>query len=191
MAFEQCNWVYSLMSGFNRPWFVAGGWALDLFIGRETRKHEDIEIAIFRDDQLQLKQYLNGWDFHQVVRAELKVWKDELLELPIHEIHASNKVTGKNIEILLNESTGNEWKFRRDLRIGLPLTSIWSLSETGIPFLNPEIILLYKAKNTREKDHQDYWVVKELLSAEKQDWLWDSLNMLYPQHEWLVPLNRK
>ncbi|MEY8192214.1 nucleotidyltransferase domain-containing protein [Peribacillus simplex] len=63
MPFEQCQSITSLMSGFNKTWFFAGGWAIDLFIGRETREHQDIEIALFREDQLYLKEYLKEWDF--------------------------------------------------------------------------------------------------------------------------------
>lgn len=34
------------LAGINTPWHVAEGWALDLFRGRQTRAHGDIEIAI-------------------------------------------------------------------------------------------------------------------------------------------------
>ncbi|WP_460529046.1 nucleotidyltransferase domain-containing protein [Flindersiella endophytica] len=34
------------LTGIAAPWCVAAGWALDLFLGRQTRKHGDIEIAI-------------------------------------------------------------------------------------------------------------------------------------------------
>lgn len=57
MPFEQCQSVASLMSGFNNSWGIAGGWAIDLFIGKETREHKDIEIAIFRKDQLYFKNF--------------------------------------------------------------------------------------------------------------------------------------
>ncbi|MGM7683701.1 nucleotidyltransferase domain-containing protein [Cytobacillus sp. Hm23] len=50
MKFEQCNRVNVLMSSYNKPWFIAGGWAIDLFIGKQTRPHHDLEIAIFRKD---------------------------------------------------------------------------------------------------------------------------------------------
>jgi hypothetical protein len=45
MSFEQCHRITSFMSGFNKPCFFAGGWAIDLFIGKQTRPHQDIEIA--------------------------------------------------------------------------------------------------------------------------------------------------
>ena len=35
-----------LLSDFRRPWMIAGGWAIDLFLRRVTREHEDVDIAI-------------------------------------------------------------------------------------------------------------------------------------------------
>ena len=58
MSFDKCENVSTLMAKFNKTWFIAGGWAIDLFLGKETREHKDIEIAIFRKDQLNLKTYL-------------------------------------------------------------------------------------------------------------------------------------
>lgn len=101
-------------------------------------------------------------------QGEFYDWRNEFLELPIHELHATNKLSGERMEVLLNETVENDWKFRRDLRIHAPLNSIWSVSETGIPYLNPEIVLLYKAKNTREKDHQDFFIIKDLLNNKQK-----------------------
>ena len=33
------------LHGLERPWCVVGGWALDLWHGRQTRDHEDLELA--------------------------------------------------------------------------------------------------------------------------------------------------
>jgi hypothetical protein len=59
--------IAPLMRGFNAPWCVAGGWALDLFLGRITRPHGDLELAIFRQDQHLLRQHLRDWIFQKVV----------------------------------------------------------------------------------------------------------------------------
>jgi hypothetical protein len=77
MPFEQCHRIISFMSGFNKPWFFAGGWAIDLFIGKQTRPHQDIEIAIFRSDQLHLKKYLKEWELKKVINGEFYPWKNE------------------------------------------------------------------------------------------------------------------
>ncbi|KWW21889.1 hypothetical protein AS888_05220 [Peribacillus simplex] len=185
MSFEQCHRIASLMSGFNKMWFFAGGWAIDLSIGRETRQHQDIEIALFRKDQLYLKEYLNEWDFKKVVKGTFHSWNNEFLELPIHEIHALHKSNGDRLEVLLNEATDSEWKFRRELTISHPLMSVWSYSDTGIPYLNPEIVLLYKVKNTREKDHQDFIAIVDKLDDQRRKWLRGAIQLHEPEHKWL------
>lgn len=38
--------VTQRLAGIAAPWYVAAGWALDLFRGRQTREHGDIEIAV-------------------------------------------------------------------------------------------------------------------------------------------------
>jgi len=63
--------VNALMAGFEKPLFIAGGWAIDLYIGRITRVHKDIEIAILRRDQLALHKYMNGWEFKKEVHHSL------------------------------------------------------------------------------------------------------------------------
>ena len=59
------------MRGFEPDWFIAGGWAIDLFLQKETRPHDDIEIAIFRHDQFALQNYLQNWNLKKVVGGEL------------------------------------------------------------------------------------------------------------------------
>jgi hypothetical protein len=34
------------LDGLEIPWYVAAGWALDLFRGEQTRAHEDLEMAL-------------------------------------------------------------------------------------------------------------------------------------------------
>ena len=48
---EQLASISELMRGFDGPWYVAGGWAIDLFLGRSTRAHSDVDIAILRRDR--------------------------------------------------------------------------------------------------------------------------------------------
>ena len=57
-----------LMKGFGAPWCVAGGWALDLWLGRRTREHADLELVLFRDDQSLLHPHFRRWTF--IARVE-------------------------------------------------------------------------------------------------------------------------
>lgn len=189
-SFEEPLKIAQLLQGFKKPWFIAGGWAIDLFLERVTRPHEDIEIAILRQDQLALQGYLNDWKFEKVIpgqKMHREKWDvKEWLELPVHEIHAHNAGGDPSkLEILLNESSGDEWRFRRNLKIVRPLSMIGLLSEDGIPFLSPEIVLLYKAKNPTANDEADLNNVLEVLEGERTHWLKQAIQTCHPGHPWI------
>ncbi len=60
---EELAGVTELMRDFKRPWYIAGGWAIDLFVGRRTRIHNNVDIAIIRRDQRALRSQLVDWTF--------------------------------------------------------------------------------------------------------------------------------
>ena len=54
--------VATFFAALDVPWWIAGGWAIDLFVGRQTREHEDIDILILRRDQHAVRALLESWD---------------------------------------------------------------------------------------------------------------------------------
>jgi len=52
--------VAKFFSTLTVPWWIAGGWALDLFLGVQTREHEDIDILFLRRDQHEIRAQLQG-----------------------------------------------------------------------------------------------------------------------------------
>jgi Aminoglycoside-2''-adenylyltransferase len=44
--------VADLMSGFRPKWALCGGWAVDAWLGQQTRDHHDIDLAAFEHDQV-------------------------------------------------------------------------------------------------------------------------------------------
>jgi hypothetical protein len=145
--------ISAIMRDLKPSWFVAGGWAIDLFLGKETRAHQDIEVAILRKDQTALHDYLDGWILQKIVDGEPIVWhQNERLNLPTHEIHCFNETAQPSrIEILLNESNETEWIYRRNQKIRRSLSKIQLESKARVKFLCPEIVLLYKSKNPRQR----------------------------------------
>ncbi len=191
--FEILSKVSTLLSDFERPWFVAGGWAIDLYLERVSRPHKDIEIAILRRDQLAFRKYLPNWEFNKViprVEGAMVPWKEgESLEVPVHEIHAYRSGGDPStLEILLNESKGEEWRFRRNLQISLPLSMLGLESTSGIPYLGPEVVLLYKAKNPTVQDEADFNVVLKVLEGKRLMWLKKAIETCHPGHPWLEEL---
>jgi hypothetical protein len=110
--------VRGLLDALECDWGIAGGWAIDLFLDRITRKHQDIEIAIFRENQLVLQQYLSsrGWFLEYVHHGEMFPWPiGQNLALPVHEIWCRNpNGPPRDLEVLLNERDAGVFIFRRD-----------------------------------------------------------------------------
>lgn len=182
--------VQVLMRGFAPDWFIAGGWALDLFLGRETRAHRDIEIAIFRQDQLALQDHLRDWNLQIAADGQLTAWKrGEFLEPPLHAIHCfSARRELPFLEVLFNESANGVWQFRRRPAITKPLAELFLTNDSGIRFLCPEVVLLYKSKNPRAADEQDFSAAVGSLRAESKNWLRAALAVCHPNHPWLSRL---
>ncbi|WP_318614764.1 nucleotidyltransferase domain-containing protein [Sporosarcina sp. YIM B06819] len=187
--FSTCRKVNEWMLKFDGKWGIAGGWAIDLFVGEETRPHSDIEVALFREDQQALRKALPDWSFEKVVKGELISWEKEWLELPVHELHGVHKQrVGERLEVLLNETKDGEWIFRRESSISFPESSLFLVPNEGVPYLHPAVVLLYKAKNAREKDHADFDAVKDLLKVEDKEWLRKALWVHVPEHKWIQEL---
>lgn len=187
-SFTPLREVREIMKGFEKPWFICGGWAIDLALGKKTRDHDDIDIGIFREDQINLRHYLSSWKWFKLVRVErgaMNLDKDEYIELPIHELRAEKGTYA--LEILLNESDGNSWMYRRSPNVKFPkenLIRYWS----GIPFWAPEVSLLYKSSETRDKDRQDFEATLPHLALESRWWLKDALQRSVPAHDWIKRL---
>ena len=54
--------VAELMSTFRPWWALCGGWAVDAWIGEQTRDHVDIDMATLPDDQRAVFEQLSGWN---------------------------------------------------------------------------------------------------------------------------------
>src|SRR5437879_12647422 len=134
---------------------MAGGWGIELCLRRETREHDDIDLAILRKDQAELRTHLAARAFEKVVDGQRLPWLDgEWLDLPVHEVHATSE-TRARIEFLFNESSGVMWRFRRNPAITRRLDRIGMRTSAGVPFLVPEIVLLFKTKAFGPKDVRD------------------------------------
>lgn len=177
-----------LLRGFRRPWFIAGGWAIDLFLGRATRVHEDLDVAVFREDQLRLREFLPGWRFTKIAGGGQEPWTDgEWLSSPVHEIHAEDVNRGIRVEFPLNESSEGLWRFRRNMAVTRPVERI-AQTRGEIPFLGTEIVLLYKAKSPTPKDEVDFEAARPLLDGERRMWLERALRACHPNHPWIARL---
>jgi Aminoglycoside-2''-adenylyltransferase len=78
-----------VMAGYRRPWWVAGGWALDLVLGHKTRPHADLEISVLAGDQQALFDHLGGWDLRLAAPGRsLPRWDGSRIQSPFHQVWA-------------------------------------------------------------------------------------------------------
>lgn len=182
--------IIDCFQSFSAPWAVCGGWAIDLFVQRKTRPHKDVDIAVFRSDQLILQSFLmeQGWQLQKAVQGELIAWeKDEFLVLPIHNIWCHHPDYPPNmLEVLFSDRDGENFCFRTDFSIQLPLTQTFIISTSGVPILVPEIVLLHKSRHLDNPDYQqDFEVCESHLTDESRTWLRQALYQLHGEHIWL------
>lgn len=183
--------VADALASLRAPWAVAGGWALDLALGRVTRPHADVDVAVFRDDQAALRPALPGWRFSVAVSGALVPWEDDArLELPVHEVHARPPAgrAGPAVELLLNEREGADWVYRRDPAVRRLLERVLLAGPAGVRVLAPEVVLLYKSRAPRSADEQDFRTALPHLDAGARAWLRDALLRATPDHPWAAAL---
>jgi hypothetical protein len=92
------------------------------------------------------------------------------------------------IELLLDEADDETWVYRREPRIRRPISTAVRQSPEGLPYLAPEIQLLYKSNAPRERDKLDFSQTWPLLAPEARRWLRDALELVKPDHEWIAAL---
>lgn len=199
MIFDYTKWepllpeaAAGLFASYPGTWCIAGGWAIDLFLGKTTRPHGDTDILTFRNDQRYLKKLLCTKELFVVdPPGQLRSWKEEeVLVFPLYNIWCrENEQSPWSIQIMLEDTIGEEWFFRRDNTIKSLVKNLITFSKEGWPILSPEIQLLYKAKTPRGKDKQDFEVVLPHLSHHQKEWLKTAILKVYPApHPWVKQL---
>ena len=72
-------------------------------------------------------------------------------------------------------------------RLDGPSPTVNQRDPTGIPYLAPEIVLLFKAKHAdRDKDAADFARALPLLDDQRRQWLADALRVVHPGHDWIT-----
>lgn len=173
------------------PWWIAGGHAIDLFVGRQLREHGDLHVGVLRRDQLVVREHLRGWDLRASSGA-LRSWPlGERLRDDVNDAwRRPDRESPRVIEFALNDSAGNHGVFRRDRRVSRLLKEVILWTHDGLPYLAPEVPLLFKAKDPRLKDERDLEAALPLLSWARRGWLRRAISETYPDHPWLLRLRR-
>jgi hypothetical protein len=169
------------------PWCVVGGWAVDLFLGTQTREHEDLEIAVLREHFAHVRRALDGVVFHVVGDGEVRRLADAADPAPDKHQNWVLDVAAMawRVDVMLEPGDSSTWVFRRDESIRARRSFMVQRTADGIPFLGPHGVLLYKAKAARPKDEADLARCLPRLTDDRRAWLAAALARAHPGHSWL------
>jgi hypothetical protein len=178
------------LAGAPHSWCVVGGWALDLWLGRQTRPHHDLEIAILRADFFSFRVLLKRFRVFVAAEGATTALPPESPPDPEHhQIWVLDEYARVwRMGIFLEPGDNRTWVFRRDERIYCSRSQMIAISSEGVPYLKPEAVLLYKAKATRAKNDEDFRACAALMASGARAWLKNALISLHPAHRWIDDL---
>ncbi|MFD7155704.1 nucleotidyltransferase domain-containing protein [Kribbella sp. NPDC059898] len=187
------NAVHAYFAAYPGRYWIAGGWALDLFADRVRREHTDVDVLVLaRDLDLVAATFTgprpavenpNTGAQRPWVPGETLTPGPDVLAFP-------DDLFPSPVRIILAASDGDDWVYHRGRgTIREPLDDI-TLTRDGIPYLAPEIALLFKSRSDRTKDTADFHDVAALLDPSRRTWLHNHIAPRYPEHAWLPELTQ-
>ncbi|WP_084531727.1 nucleotidyltransferase domain-containing protein [Nocardia miyunensis] len=176
-----------ILGDFAGPWWIAGGWALDAFTGTR-RAHDDIDVAIFRHDLPELQRAVTGrlhvWSASSGALRPVNDQYPDLLDDAVQVWLREEATAPWLLDVLLNPSRNGRWVNRRNPSMTAPLDAVTWTAPDGIRYLDPEIVLIFKAKHARPKDHEDLRRTWPAMTEPRRRTLRDHLRDHHPGHEW-------
>jgi hypothetical protein len=182
--------VAQRMSTVAVPWYVAAGWALELFTCDAAREHHDLEIAVPAIRFGEVMAAFPGFEWDIVGDGQVWPFPEQLANH--HQTWLREPETGRyRIDVFREPHVGDHWVCRRDALITLPYSELILHTSEGIPYAAPEVALLFKAKHLREKDVADFQRVLPTMDRTRRSRLIGWLTHVHPGHPWIEPLEMR
>ena len=106
-----------------------------------------------------------GIDWYVV--GDGRVWPYPDQSANHHQTWLREPATGRyHIDVFREPHIGGLWVCRRDASITLPYGELILRTSEGIPYATPEVALLFKAKQVREKDEADFQRVLPMMNPD-------------------------
>jgi hypothetical protein len=170
-------------------WWLSGGHALELHLGRSWRYHDDTDVGINRRDIGALPSVLAEWDLHVAAAGRLEPWKGGQLQAALHQnnLWCRRHHDGPwQLDVTIGEGDDELWVYRRDPSLQVPWAQAVLQTPDGVPYLAPVLQLLFKSKDRRDKDDTDARQVIPELDRERRDQLARLLPTDHPWHDLIV-----
>jgi len=182
----------AFMAGFERPWWIVGGWSIDAFTG-VPREHEDVDLSILACDVPALRAHVADrwhlWSNHGGTLRPIDDQHPEPLDVESQIWIRASATDPWIIDLPLTHDRDGLWTNKRLPDHVAPVEEVTWVAADGIRYLRPEITLLFKAAHARPKDERDLARTWPLLDATARAWLRAALERVHPGHAWLQRLD--
>lgn len=176
------------MTGFDRPWWIVGGWAIEAATGFR-REHEDTDVSILACDVPAFVRFMQGrWHVWNNVGGVLHPLGERwpTVDEPASQLWLrADAAAPWIVDIPLTPDDNGRWTNKVVTGHVAEVESVTWVADDGIRYLLPEIVLVYKARLRRPKDDPDFEATLPCLNAERLAWLRESLTAVVPDHPWL------
>lgn len=183
--------VAAELAGFDRPWWVVGGWAIEAASGYQ-REHEDTDISLLSCDVPAFVEFLKGrWHVWNNVGGVLHPLGGRWPTVDEPDSQLWLRAGARSpwvLDVPLTPDDDGRWINKRFPGHVAPVEDVTWVADDGIRYLSPEIVLLFKARLMRPKDDPDLEATLPVLSAEQRAWLRAAIAELIPDHRWLARL---
>jgi hypothetical protein len=175
------------IAGFDRPWWVVGGWAVEVATGFQ-RPHEDLDVSLLACDVPAFVEFVRGrWHVWNNVGGVLHPLGERwsTVEEPGSQLWLRADASSPwVVDMPLTPDVAGDWSHKHLPGQVAPVEEVTWIADDGIRYLRPEIVLSYKARLRRPKDEPDFEATLPLLDADRRAWLAEALRHLAPDHPW-------
>jgi hypothetical protein len=193
-----------------------GGYAIDLFLGYESRKHGDLDVSVYWKDRNSLISFMHflGFSVYEMLGegkahlitdiADQKRVKRNIFccmddcelvyirntgekDIFLIDFHHIGQSKLNFIEFIFDDKSDHDFLYARNHNIKRKLEDA-ILRREGIPYLAPELCLLYKSTDTgKEGYQQDYDLAIPHMNRNQIEWLNAALDTCYAgKHQWIA-----
>ena len=184
--------VAAFMAGFERPWWIVGGWSIEAFTGH-PREHEDVDLSILACDIPAFRAHVGDrWHLWSMDGGTLRPLDDrfpEVLNVESQIWVRRHALAPWIIDLPITPDRDGLWTSKRLPAHVAPLDEVTWVADSGIRYLNPEVTLHFKARACRPKDTRDLERAWPLLDATRRAWLREAVRSTEPGCAWQALLD--
>ncbi|MEP6798144.1 MAG: hypothetical protein ABI890_08355 [Lapillicoccus sp.] len=182
--------VTGLLEGLGAPWWVVGGQAIEAFSG-VARAHEDLDISFFPSAFQAVREQVRGrYDLWSNNGGTFRVVSDASPEPldPLAQVWLREHALAPWVlDAIPTPQVDGRWQSRRHDWFTAELDEVtWVDDSTGIRFLAPEVVLLFKAGRQHPKDEIDLRSALPRMTSKQRELLRERITRAHPRHGWLA-----